>query len=89
MKGIKLAIDHYFPSQQNRTHSINEGPSVFNAGTVLHVTLISLLLALMRFQLGLVTESLCENLNKANFPIGLPKMVCNCQHFCVQAARWD
>lgn len=56
------------------THSVSDGPSVSNSVILLHMTLESLFLALMRIQLALVTESLCENLKKANFPSGLPKL---------------
>lgn len=56
------------------TRSVDDGPSVSNSVTLLHMTLEFLFLALMRIQLALVTESICENLKKANFPSGLPKL---------------
>lgn len=75
------------PSQT--PHPVNDGPSGSNPARLLHVTLRSLLLALMRIQLAFVPESFSENLNKAHFPSGLPQTVCNCQHSSLQAASWD
>ena len=72
----------FIPSET--THSASDGSLVSNSATLLYMTFKSLFLALIRLQLALVSESLHENLNKADFPSGLPKTVFNYHHSSVQ-----